>query len=163
MKNILLILLLLIGFNSRGQNKNIVLGYNHLTPSFKGSHTISDGVLILTNPSDSGNVAIAYNAGHNMTTGSNNFCIGYMVCKNMTTGSYNTIIVDSADISIQNINSDLNFIVDYDCRYLKDRPELKGYLKAFEDFGMGNIMYMSSCQTRKRFHEKLKYYIHYHN
>ena len=190
MKNLLIVLLLFVGLNSIGQNTPY--GVNDLTKTLTGTgmrykhcatteldadwHRLIDTSDILYQRYKIGN-SYTIN-GQQVMIGSSksliligdtlckygtyNFLIGKNAGRNITTASYNTIIVDSADMFLQNISTDLNFYVDYNCEYLKDKPEMVGYLKAFEDFALGNVVYFTSCHTRKRLHEKLKYYINYH-
>lgn len=50
-------------------------------------------------------------------------------------GAYNVVIADT--ITHEMIGAQPHnylFIVDYNCEFLKDEPELKGYLKGIEDF-----------------------------
>jgi len=82
-------------------DSNVAVGYGSLTTNVLGSKSVAvgQGSLSDQNPAtaaDMYNVAVGYNAGAAVTTGSNNTLIGSLVGDEMTSGTSNTAVGASA-------------------------------------------------------------------
>ena len=86
-------------------------------------------------------------------SGHHNIIVGLGAGKQLTTESYCVIFgEDSTAVNIQ--GSDYLWYVDYESPYLKARPELTGYLKSVEQFGL-----QENHESRMKIYEDIVKYL----